>query len=165
MLNGLTEIVTGTSVIFFLTYALMRLRGNRQLAQLSVFDLIIIIGLGSAVGDVMIYPEETVPLINSVTAITTLVFIVLIIENLLAILPAKAVKLIEGKERILIKDGEVDYNALRKVNLHQEELKSKLRQSNIHSYTKVREARLEPDGTISITRKRNGNNNKWPKFI
>lgn len=163
MLDSMLEVFTRTLIIFFLTFALMRLRGNRQLAQLTIFDLIIIIGLGSAVGDAMIYTEEVVPLINSVTAIATLVFLVLIIENLLPILPVKMLRVLEGGEVVLIQDGVVDLMALRKTNLHEEELKSRLRQKNIHHYSQVRVARLEPDGTISVTRVKNGNNKDHKK--
>ncbi|HLE06310.1 MAG TPA: YetF domain-containing protein [Candidatus Nanoarchaeia archaeon] len=147
------SIVIRTVSIFLFTFIVMRSRGNKQLAQLNLFDIIIIIALGSAVGDVIIYNENYAPLVKSMIGIATLILLVLFIENILAILPKSWIKVIEGKEEIIVKDGRVDYSALKKVNIHEEELKSKLRLKNIHSYKAIKRAYLEPDGSISIIRK------------
>lgn len=153
-LDGIYMVVFRTVLVFFFTYMLMRLRGVKQLAQLNIFDVIIIIALGSAVGDAMIYSESVAPMIKSLTAIATLVILILIIENLLARAPTRVIKLVEGSEVVLIKDGVVDFEALHRVNLHEEELKSRLRTKNIRSYAQVKIAYLEPDGSISVVRKR-----------
>jgi len=153
------EVVLRTVIVFFFTFLMMRLRGNKQLMQMNVFDIIIIIALGSAVGDAMIYGDTVIPLVSSLTAIATLVILILAIENVLAIAPSKIVKLIEGVEVVLIKDGVVDNGALKRVNIHEDELKSRLRSRNIHHFSQVKIAYLEPDGSISIVRKRNNSEN------
>ena len=133
-INVILEVVLRTVIVFFFTFFMMRLRGNKQLMQMNIFDIIIIIALGSAVGDAMIYGGTVIPLVSSLTAIATLVILILVIENILAIAPSKLVKLIEGVEVVLIKDGVVDYDALKRVNVHEDELKSRLRSKNIHHF-------------------------------
>jgi len=56
--------------IFLFTFIVMRSRGNKQLAQLNLFDIIIIIALGSAVGDVIIYYYDNMMIIHRVVNIT-----------------------------------------------------------------------------------------------
>jgi len=88
-LTSMYLVMIRTIIVFLFTFLMMRLRGKKQLAQLNVFDIIIIIALGSAVGDVMIYPDSIIPLANALVAIATIIVLVLILENLLAIAPTK----------------------------------------------------------------------------
>ena len=46
-------------VIYVFTIIMLRIAGKRRIAHLSAFDILIIIALGSAVGDVMVYGEGT----------------------------------------------------------------------------------------------------------
>ncbi|MFA5406513.1 MAG: YetF domain-containing protein [Candidatus Nanoarchaeia archaeon] len=161
--GGVLEVLFRTVTVFFFTFFLMRLRGHKQLTQLNVFDVLIIIALGSAVGDVMIYGDSVVPLTTALIAIATVIILVLIIENFIAIAPPKIIKLIEGKEEILIHKGKVDWDVLRKVNIHEEELKSMLRSKGIYDYRDASIVYLEPDGSISVRRRirrKNGKNKK-----
>ena len=155
--SSIFNVMVRTIIVFLFTFLMMRLRGKKQLAQLNIFDIIIIIALGSAVGDVMIYPEATIPLFNALTGIATIIILVLIVENLLAVAPTSVLKLIEGSHEIIVENGKVRFDTLRKVNIHEEELKSKLRAKGIHSYSQLKTAYLEPDGSISIIKKRSIN--------
>ncbi|MBN9165362.1 MAG: hypothetical protein BGO98_30195 [Myxococcales bacterium 68-20] len=56
----LVEVALRTTIIFVYTLPLLRLLGKRGVAQLSLFQVTIIIGLGSAVGDPMF--QADVPL-------------------------------------------------------------------------------------------------------
>jgi len=148
------NVLTRTVIVFFFTFFFMRLRGHKSLAQLNIFDVLIIVALGSAVGDVMIYDESVVPLMSALIAISVVILLVLIIENFLAVAPARLLKIIEGHEEILIKDGQVDWDMLRKVNIHEEELKSMLREKGIYDFKEAGLVYLEPDGTISIKKRK-----------
>ena len=102
-----------------------------------------------------------IPLPITIPILSWLVVLILIIENLLAVAPHRVLQLLEGGEVVLIRDGVVDHAALRRVNLHESELKSRLRSKGIRSFSQVGVAYLEMDGSISVLRrKRNG---KGPK--
>ncbi|MDO5524042.1 MAG: DUF421 domain-containing protein, partial [Bacteroidia bacterium] len=53
----LGEIVLRTAIMLLLLFIGLRFTGKRGMQQLSVFELLIIIALGSAAGDPMIYKD------------------------------------------------------------------------------------------------------------
>lgn len=147
------ETVIRTLLVFLFTFALMRLRGIKQLAHLNMFDVLIIIALGSSVGDVMIYSETEVPMYRSLVAIATVIVLVLVIENLMAVASKRVINLIEGKEEVLMRNGVTDFNMLKRVNINEEELKMMLKSKGIVHASEVKLAALEPNGEITIIRK------------
>ena len=52
----LLEIAFRTVVIYVYTLVLIRWIGSRSIAQLSLVEFLLVIALGSAVGDAMFYP-------------------------------------------------------------------------------------------------------------
>lgn len=154
-LNQVFEVVLRTAIIVLAAFIIIRIRGRKQLAQLTLFDIIIVIALGSAVGDVMIYPEEIVSLLRSVVAITTLAVLVYISEYLVCRAPKKITRIIYGDSTVIIKNGKLIKKNFEKTNLTEDQLRSKLREKNIQYYSEARIVRLEPDGELSVQRKKN----------
>ena len=67
----LVEIVIRTVVLYAFALLMVRLMGKRGMAQLTPFEFVIIVALGSAVGDPMFYPD--VPLTHGFVVIVTVV--------------------------------------------------------------------------------------------
>ena len=67
----LVEVALRTLVIFLFTLVAMRFLGKRGVAQLSLVEVTIVLGLGSAVGDPMFQPD--VPLLHSLIVIAVIV--------------------------------------------------------------------------------------------
>jgi uncharacterized membrane protein YcaP (DUF421 family) len=151
------EVVFRTTIIFSVAFIVIRIRGTKQLAQLTLFDVLIVIALGSAVGDVMIYPEEVVSLLRSAVAIGTLAILINVFEYLACKAPKKITRIIYGDSTIIIKDGRLIKRNFEKTNLTEDQLKAKLREKNIQYYSEAKIVRLEPDGQLSIQRKRSNN--------
>ena len=59
----LPETILRTSIMFIVILIGLRLLGKRGVKQLSVFELVVIIGLGSAVGDPMFYKDGGINLL------------------------------------------------------------------------------------------------------
>lgn len=156
------EVILRTTLIFLVTFVVIRMRGKKQLAQLTLFDILIVIALGSAVGDVMIYPEEVVSLLRSVIAICTLVFLIHLVEYIVSRAPIRVTKIVYGEPLILIKDGKLIKKNFDKANLTEEQFRSMLREKNIEYYSEAGIVRLEPNGKISVKRKKN---RKVPKSV
>lgn len=91
------------TLFMFVTIILgIRILGKRGVKQLSVFELVVIIGLGSAAGDPMFYRE--VGLLSSIIVFT----VIIILYSTLIFLIGKSKKmeiLLEGKAIVLIEDG------------------------------------------------------------
>jgi len=138
-----------TLVIFFFAFLVLRLLGKRSLAHLTYLDLLLIIALGSAVGDVMIYDESVVQITSSMIAIAIVGVIVKILGELSSRYQ-KAGHLIIGTARLLVKDGKVIKQAIRQEDMNEEDLMRMLRERDIHDIKKVKKAFIESDGELSV---------------
>ena len=67
----LLEIAFRTAVIYVYALVLLRWLGSRTIGQLSTIEFLLVIALGSAVGDAMFYPD--VPLLHALLVITVVV--------------------------------------------------------------------------------------------
>jgi uncharacterized membrane protein YcaP (DUF421 family) len=151
---SMLEVVVRTTIIFFVAFIVIRIRGTKQLAQLTLFDILIVIALGSAVGDVMIYPEGIVSLLRSTVAICTLAVLVHLFEFFACRASGKITRIIYGDSTIIVKNGKLIKRNFEKTNLTEDQLKAKLREKNIQYYSEAKIVRLEPDGQLSIQRKK-----------
>ena len=66
------EIVFRTCVIYIYALLLIRWVGGRGIAQMSTVEFLLVIALGSAVGDAMFYPE--VPIFHAMLVITVPIY-------------------------------------------------------------------------------------------
>ncbi|HET6716663.1 MAG TPA: hypothetical protein VFG90_06000 [Nitrososphaeraceae archaeon] len=74
--NLILSIIVRTVIVTFLILFIIRWLGNKGLGQLTTFELIILVGLGSAVGDPMIYADE----ISIPQAFTAIIIVVILFK-------------------------------------------------------------------------------------
>ena len=143
----LLEIVLRTVIMFLTIIIGLRVLGKRGVKQLSVFELVVIIGLGSAAGDPMFYKD--VGIISSI-----IVFVVIIlVYSLLTYLIGRFKKfenLLEGKPICLIQDGVFLVDNFKKENLGSDEFFSELRLKGISHLGQIETAIEETSGDISV---------------
>jgi uncharacterized membrane protein YcaP (DUF421 family) len=141
------EIVFRTVVMYSYTLAVVRFLGKRGLGHLSPFELVIIVALGSAVGDPMFYPD--VPLLHGVVVIT----VVVALQRLLEELTERSEPIetfLESKARRLVGGGVIDEEAMEHEDLSERELFSALREHQVEHLGQVKFAYLEPSGVITV---------------
>jgi uncharacterized membrane protein YcaP (DUF421 family) len=141
------EILLRTLVMYVYTFILLRILGKRESGTLSPFELVIVISLGSAVGDPMFYPD--VPLVHGFTVITAIVVLQRLLENLTNRMP-NLEKKVEGKTRLLIKDGVIDRENMLHERISHLELFSALRSKEVLQLGQVYRSYFEPSGDISV---------------
>jgi uncharacterized membrane protein YcaP (DUF421 family) len=141
------EIVLRTVIMYTYTLAIVRVLGKRGLGHLSPFELVIIVALGSAVGDPMFYPD--VPLLHGMIVITVVVAMQRALEEITEHSP-RVEAILESRVRSLIKGGVIDRTALERENLSETELFSALRDREVEHLGQVRLAYLEPSGVITV---------------
>ena len=146
----LFEIMFRTAFMFFYTIANVRLMDKRSMGMLSPFEIIIIIALGSAVGDPMFYRE--IPLVYAMVVISTIVFAERVITKV-SMLSSFFERLINGDPVLIIRDGQLIKSAMEHQNISKEELYSLLRMRGVLHLADVEYAYLEPSGSISIIKK------------
>lgn len=146
-ISFLAEIGARTTIMFLLILIILRLSGRRGVRQLTVFEVAIIISLGSAAGDPMF--QEDLPIFY---AIVVFICVILIYKLIiwLAYRSEKFTRLLEGKVLPVVKNGEFDIKHEKDNNFSQMEFFSELRNLNIEHLGQVKEGVLEIDGTLSV---------------
>lgn len=143
----LVEVVFRSIIMFLLLLVFLRFAGKRGVKQLSVFEVVIIVGLGSAVGDPMLYSD--VGLLPGIVV----VMVVIMFYRLITIMTAKYKWLehfLEGEPVCLIDDGEFVLDSLNKEHLSADEFFSELRINSVEHLGQIRFAFLETSGEVSI---------------
>lgn len=143
----LFEILFRTAILFSWTVLNLRFIGQRGVGQLTLLEFIIIIALGSAVGDPMFY--EDVPLTHGMLVISLIVLFQRLL-NTLTIRSLHAQNLLDGTPHRLVVDGLIDLEGMKAASLSVHELYTELRQRGIEQLGQVRRAYLEIDGHISV---------------
>lgn len=143
----LLEVIGRSLVMFCVIFLALRATGKRTVRQLSVIELVLIIGLGSAAGDPMFYDD-----VGLLPALA--VFLIIIISyRLLARLASKSVKLsnwVEGKPVLIIDEGVFAIDEFAKEDLGQDEFFMELRSAGVEHLGQLRRAYVESSGSISV---------------
>lgn len=137
-------------IVYLFLVVFLRLFGKRELAQLNPFDLVVLLSLSNTVQNAMIGDD------NSVTGGIIGAFGLLAINWLLTLVLFKNPKLdriVEGTETVLIRNGVVDEEAMKREALTELELKSVLHKQGLNSYAEVEKCVLEPNGTFYVDAK------------
>lgn len=143
----LLEVVVRTIIMFVIILMALRASGKRGIKQLSVFELVLIIGLGSAAGDPMFYEDVGIlPAFVVFLVVITLYIIVTRLSDRFV----KVEKMLEGQPLYVIRDGKLLVDALRDSGISQDEFFAALRLSNVEHLGQVRTVLIETSGEISI---------------
>ncbi len=143
----LPEVVFRTLIMFLVAIVAMRMSGKRGVRQLSVFEVVMIIALGSAAGDPMLYRE--VGVVNAI-----LVFMVIVVVYRVIIFfisrSEKIEDLFEGKPVYVIRDSIMvpDEGTMKEIGI--DEFFSALREQQVEHLGQVKMAILESSGALSI---------------
>ncbi|MDM5331511.1 DUF421 domain-containing protein [Neobacillus sp. CF12] len=135
------------AALFFMT----KILGKKQISELSFFEYISGITIGSIAGEVITGLESSI--IQGLLAIVIFSLITLLVDYLA--LKSKTVRnLADGRGTVLIKDGKVLEENLKKEKYTIDELSALLRQKDIYRVADVEFAVLEPRGTLSALLKK-----------
>lgn len=143
----LLEIAFRCLIVYLMVIAALRVTGRRGVRQLSIFELSIILALGSAAGDAMFYGE--VPLLH-VLVVFVLVSGLYWLFNRFTEWYPRFGDWLEGTPVLLIDNGEIHYANLQGENLTQKELFGGLRGHSIEHLGQVRRAYVEATCNFSV---------------
>jgi len=135
---------------YFALFIMTRLMGKREISQLTYFDYVVGIGIGTIAGSLAI--DTSKGFLNMLPALLVFGFLQIIISFIS--LKSKAIRRIaEGKPTILIRKGEILEDNLAKARLNVDELLVKLREKNAFNIADVEYAILEIDGKLSVQKR------------
>lgn len=147
----LLEILVRTLIIYAYTLLLLRWLGSRTVGQLSTVEFLLVIALGSAVGDAMFYPD--VPLVQAMLVVTVVVGANKVLDLSIA-KSGRAERLLDGKPREAVRDGVVAREFLDENWMSLYELFQELREEGIEQLGEVRRAYIEKDGRVTVFRQK-----------
>jgi len=141
------EIVLRTSVVYVLVLLGLRLTGKREVGQMTPFDLVLLLLLSNSVQNAMTGPDSS--LNGGAVAAATLLALNFVVARIAA-RSRTARKLLDGEPRLLIHNGKILTDNLRKENMTLDELRRALREHNVAESSDVALAVLEVDGAVSV---------------
>jgi len=141
------NIVLRTTVIYLSILVGLRLAGKREIGQMTVFDLVVLLLLANAVQNAMVGPDTS--LVGGILAAVVLLVLNAVVARLRLRWP-RLRRLIEGSPTLLVLHGEVIADHLRREGLDQETLEAALREHGVADLSDVEMAVLEIDGSISV---------------
>ncbi len=143
----LLGIVGRTAVIYILVLIAMRLLGARPLGRMSVYDFILVVILANAVQNALVGGDNS--LVGGLVSAATLLVLNYLVTWLLNRFPSLEKKTV-GEPVVLITEGRVQRQHMRREGVEDDELMAALREHGIGRPEDVRLAILEVDGTISV---------------
>ncbi|KMK76147.1 DUF421 domain-containing protein [Alkalihalobacillus pseudalcaliphilus] len=142
---------------FFALLALTKFLGKNQITQLTPFDFISALVLGELVGNAIYDPEIGLHyVLYAICFWGALIFFIEMITQ--KIRESRA--LLEGKPSLIIVNGKIQYEELKKNKLDLNQLQHLLREKDVFSIREVQNGILETNGTLSVMKKFNYNTPK-----
>ena len=149
-MNELINVILRTLFVLVLIFILFKLMGKKQVSQMSMFDYITGITIGSVVADISLDIEK-----NLTSGIICLL-IYCFTDILLSYLSLKSVTLrnfFEGKEVPLIINGKINKQNMAKNKITINILQTEARLMGYFNLDEINNAILEPSGMISFEQK------------
>jgi uncharacterized membrane protein YcaP (DUF421 family) len=145
-------LIISRSIIFLvLLFIITKVLGKKQISELSFFEYVAGITIGSIAGEVVTGIERS--MLHGALALTVFGLVTFLV-NFIAIKSKKFSDFAEGKGTVVIKDGKILENNLKKQKYTIDELSALLRQKDIFRFADVEFAVLEPRGTLSALLKK-----------
>lgn len=143
----LLEVVMRSVIMFVIILVTLRASGKRGMKQLSIFELVLIIGLGSAAGDPMFYED-----VGIFPALTVFLVIILLYVGITRLTDRFSwfERVMEGEPVYVIQGGNILLDGLKRTGLSREELFGALRLVNVEHLGQVKTVLIETSGDVSV---------------
>lgn len=145
--DELLHVVLRTLIVFTAVLCVFRLTGERSVAQLDIFGLMLIVGLGSAVGDPMFYRD-----VNVTGALLAIAAVIAGFKTLTFATSRSrfADRWLTPEPIHLVDHGQLLPDGLERARLSERELISLLRLGGAEDIGEVKTSFLEVNGQVSV---------------
>ncbi|BAH42852.1 conserved hypothetical membrane protein [Brevibacillus brevis NBRC 100599] len=146
-MDDLTMVLLRTLFSYFFLLILVRLMGKRELGKLSVFDVVISIMLAEMAA--LAIEDVDKPALRFYLPM----LLIALLEVAFAYLSLKSKKFrdtVDGSADLIIENGQIREQAMRRNRLNMDDLMVHLRQKDVKNIADVEFALLEPTGQMSV---------------
>jgi len=150
--GSVIRVVVGAVVIYIIIVLALRVAGEKALAKMSGFDLIVTVALGSLVASIPV--TTSISIADGVAVIV----VYLVLQEVTRYLQARSTRvhhIVRERPRIVVWDGRLLSDRLRENSLTDDEVRAAIRQAGLISVSQVQAAILENDGQWSIIQRSN----------
>jgi uncharacterized membrane protein YcaP (DUF421 family) len=147
MVETILNIVGRSVAVYLFVVLAIRLFGKRELAQLSIVDLVLILLISNSVQNAMV--GDNTSLLGGLVAAASLFGVNYVLKTLL-FRSKKLSETIQGHPLVLVYNGNVLQKNLEEAKLTQEEVDAAVREHGVAGIAEVNLAVLEVDGNISV---------------
>lgn len=133
--------------VYAFLFVLFRITGKRSLAQITVFDFVVLLIIAEATQQAMLGNDFSVT--NALIVVSTLIAIDLVL-SLVARRSTLVEKLTEGVPLVLVEDGKVHHNRIAKSRLSVDDILEAARSHGLERMDQVKYVVLERSGELSI---------------
>lgn len=147
------DTVIRAAAVFLLLGLVIRLTGKREIAQLSAFDLILLVTMGDLIGQTVL--QEDYSFTAGVLAVSTFGVLSVGVAWALYHIP-RSRPVIAGTAKVIVRDGQVDEDVLRDELVPLADLHEAAREKGIRDLADVELAVFETDGSFSFFQRQGG---------
>ena len=147
------QIIARTLVIYLVIIVGLRLAGKREIGQMTVFDLVVLLLIANAVQNAMVGPDTSLP--GGILAAVVLLAANALLARLRMRWPGLR-KFVEGTPTLLVLHGETIPKNMHQEGIDEETLLTAIREHGVAEMGQVEMAVLEIDGSISVIQTGNG---------
>lgn len=147
---NLSEMLVRSTCAFFAILLLARIIGKKQLSQLTFFHYVTGITFGSIAAEISAQVET--PFLDGLVSLIWWTVLTLLISYL-TLKFKRARVLFDDKPMIVIQNGVILNDNLKKSRLHTDELMMLLREQSIFSFDEILYAIFETNGQLSVMKK------------
>jgi uncharacterized membrane protein YcaP (DUF421 family) len=145
--NGSVIIAAKTVVVYLFLIAGLRLLGKRELGQMNIFDLVLIIVLGNSVQNAMMNNDNS--LVGGLIAGTVLLTLNRVF-NIVLQRSKRAERLMVGHPMLILSEGNPIEYRMKREGVTRDQLMMALREHGLTRLDQARMCVLEVDGSISV---------------
>lgn len=143
-------VVIRSFISFFTLLFFVRLMGKQQVAQLTFFDYVVGITIGSIAGTLSVQVNESTLATLAGMGTWTILAILLAVSGI----HNKWIrKVVDGEKTVVVENGKILEKNLKQIRIPTDELISELRTQGVFSMADVEFAMFEPGGKISVQKK------------
>ncbi|GHI00950.1 DUF421 domain-containing protein [Neobacillus kokaensis] len=150
-MNGYLEILLRSISFILFLFLITKLVGKKQISQLTLFEYVSGITIGSIAGEVVTGLEQN----YLQGALAVFIFgLVTFLTDTISLKSKKFRDIVEGSGTVIIKDGKLLEDNLKKEKYTIDNISTLLRQNNVFKVADVEFAVLEPQGKLSVLLKK-----------
>ncbi|WP_053365910.1 YetF domain-containing protein [Bacillus sp. FJAT-27245] len=146
----LTDLIARLALSYIALLALTRITGRKEISQMTFFNFVSAISIGHIGASLAI--DSSISIRNGLIALAAWTLFT-VLTGFLDIKSRTARGIVTGEPAIVIRDGHIMEETLRKSRLDMDSLRALLRKKDVFSLSEVDYAIFETDGTLSVLKK------------